>query len=152
MLRSEAAGLYYWENYQKTRNTFVGGGWVTNNDLFWRDQEGNYWFAGRADDLVKVRGTFVSPGEIEACLERHPAIAECAVVAVEDEDGLTTTKAFVATREGFAPSEVLIRDIQEFAKQRLAPHKYPRHVGFLPDLPKTGQGKINRRRLREIGI
>lgn len=152
LLRSEGAGLYYWENYDKTRRTFLGDGWVTNNDLFTKDEAGNYWFAGRADELIKVSGTFISPSEIEVCLEEHPSIAECAVVGVQDVDGLMTTKAFIVLGEQESATGTTGDEIQTFVKERLAPHKYPRHVCFVDDLPKTGQGKIDRRRLRERDI
>lgn len=149
-LRTEGAGLCYWEDFARSRETFLGEGWVRHADLFCRDEDGNHWFVGRHDEFVKVGGLFVSPNEIEACLEDHPEIAESAVLAVEEADGLTTTRAYVVPRESRRNDESFAREVQEFAKARLGGHRFPRHVVLLDELPKTPQGKVHRRRLREL--
>ena len=104
-------------------------------------------YCGRADDLLKVGGVYVSPAEVENCLLTHPSVRECAVVGV-DRDGLVLTSAFVvATEPG---SEDLARALQEWVKTRLAPHKYPRLVRFLDDMPRNDRGKAARAQLKRM--
>src|SRR5438105_3274202 len=119
-----AAGLGYWADDEKTARTFAGGR-VLTGDLFERDADGFFWYRGRADDLLKVGGIWVAPLEVENCLLRHPAVAECAVVGYE-EDGLTLPRAFVVLR---GPAEA--EELQDFVRARLSPHKYPRDVRFV---------------------
>ena len=152
MVRSDATGLYYHLLHEKSKQTFVGDDWVYTGDLFREDEEGNFWFAGRADDMIKVSGVWVSPLEIETRLQEHPAIRECVVLGLEDQYGLVQSKAFVALHEGFAASQQLSDELKAFCKQKLAPYKYPRVIEFLPELPKTGPGKIDKRQLRERGL
>jgi benzoate-CoA ligase len=148
-VRTEGAGLSYWEDFARSTETFLGG-WVRHADLFRRDEHGNYWFAGRHDDFVKVGGLFVSPSEIEACLDAHPDVAENAVLAIEDADGLTTTCAYVVVRAPRQPGAEFGRELQSFAKDRLGGHRFPREVVFIDELPKTPQGKVHRRALRAL--
>lgn len=96
---------------------------------------------------MKVSGVFVSPQEIEECLQTHPDVAECAVIGVTDKDGLDKTKAFIVLRDGVNPSKVIGEDLKNYAKEILSPYKYPRLVEFIEELPKTGLGKTDRRRL-----
>ena len=105
-----------------------------------------YTYCGRNDDMLKVGGIYVSPFEVEATLMQHPAVLECAVVGVQDSDGLTKTKAFVVLKAGIAATE---DELRAFVKERLAPYKYPRFIEFVTDLPKTATGKIQRFKLRE---
>ena len=146
MARGECAGLQYWQDSVKSRQTFRGE-WVYTDDLFKRDRQGNFYFCGRRDDLLKVSGVFVSPQEIEECLQTHPDVAECAVIGVTDKDGLDKTKAFIVLRDGVNPSKVIGEDLKNYAKEILSPYKYPRLVEFIEELPKTGLGKTDRRRL-----
>ena len=111
-----------------------------------RDAEGYYTYSGRSDDMLKVSGIYVSPFEVEATLVQHPAVLEAAVIGVADDQGLTKTKAFVVRKPGSSISE---DELKAFVKERLAPHKYPRQIEFLDDLPKTATGKIQRFKLRE---
>jgi len=97
--------------------------------------------------MLKVSGIYVSPFEVEATLVQHPAVLEAAVIGKEDDDGLTKTKAFVVLKSGQQASEA---ELKAFVKERLAPFKYPRFIEFLPDLPKTATGKIQRFKLREL--
>lgn len=147
-IRTDGAGLCYWEDVERSRETFLGG-WVRHADLFRRDADGNHWFAGRHDDFVKVGGLFVSPSEIEACLEGHPEIAESAVLAVEEADGLMTTCAYVVPRDPARKGDAFAAAVRDYAKAQLGGHRFPRRVVFLDELPKTPQGKVHRRRLRE---
>jgi acetyl-CoA synthetase len=112
-----------------------------------RDAEGFHFFRGRADDLVKISGQRVYPLEVELCLANHPMVRECAVLAIEGADRLTTLKAFVVLADGSAASELITRALQDYVKDRLVPYKYPRSVFYLDELPKTGTGKIDRQSL-----
>jgi acyl-coenzyme A synthetase/AMP-(fatty) acid ligase len=112
-----------------------------------RDPDGRYWHVGARDDLMGCRN--VSPVEVESVLAAHPAVIEAAVVGQLDADGLTKARAFVVLAAGAQPSERLARELQEFVKAKTAPHKYPRRVDFVDELPKTATGKIRRHLLRE---
>ncbi len=144
-VRGDSAALCYWRDQAKTRDVFLGE-WVVSADLF--RKEGDYFFyAGRGDDILKVRGMFVSPLEMEDCLATHPAVRECAVVGVDDGEGLTIPKAFVVLREGYEGTEVLATELMEHAKTNLARYKFPRLVEFVTDLPRNDRGKVVRRAL-----
>ncbi|TNF61325.1 MAG: benzoate-CoA ligase family protein [Burkholderiales bacterium] len=145
-IQGPSAALMYWNNRAKSRDTFQGA-WTRSGDKYSRDADGYYTYAGRNDDMLKVSGIYVSPFEVEATLVQHPAVLEAAVIGKTDDDGLTKTKAFVVLRPGQATTEP---ELQAFVKDRLAPYKYPRFVEFVPELPKTATGKIQRFRLREM--
>jgi benzoate-CoA ligase family protein len=136
--------MAYHGDRAKSRATFQGP-WTVTGDQFRVDSEGFYVYCGRADDLVKVGGVYVSPVEVENCLLTHPSVREAAVVAFE-RDGLLRTAAFVTTTETGTPA--LGRALQEHVKARLAPHKYPREVRFLEDFPRNDRGKVARAELR----
>lgn len=142
----ESVALGYWGDRDKSWQTFHGR-WCCTSDLFRLDAEGYLWFAGRADDLIKVSGLWVSPIEVEDCLLAHPAVAEACVVGYDDE-GLMKTRAYVVLREGFTGSDALARELQDHARARLSKHKYPRAVVFDADLPRNDRGKIDRKALR----
>jgi len=144
-IRSPSAALMYWNNRTKSRDTFQGG-WTKAGDKYTRDADGYCTYAGRNDDMLKVSGIYVSPFEVEATLVQHPAVLEAAVIGKVDADGLTKTKAFVVLKAGAVATEA---ELQAFVKEKLAPYKYPRFIEFLPELPKTATGKIQRFRLRE---
>lgn len=144
-VRGDSSALCYWGDQAKTRDVFQGE-WVVSADLFKREGE-YFYYAGRGDDMLKVRGMFVSPLEIEDCLATHPAVRECAVVGADDGEGLTVPKAFVVLREGVEGSDALIAELQEHAKSRLARYKFPRIVEIVADLPRNDRGKVVRRAL-----
>jgi benzoate-CoA ligase family protein len=148
-VRGDSAALCYWGDQEKSKATFVGGDWVVSADLFRRDAEGYFWYSGRGDDILKVRGMFVSPLEIEDCLATHPAVKECAVVGALDEEGLTVPKAVVVLREGWARDAATIGALQEHAKTNLARYKFPRIVRFVDALPRNDRGKVVRRELAD---
>jgi len=150
MAKGECPGFQYWHDSKKSRETFRGE-WLYTADLFKRDKEGNFYFCGRRDDLLKVSGVFVSPLEIEECLQTHPYVAECAVVGVKDRDGLDKTKAYVVLRGGVSGSELVAEELRKYAKEKLSPYKYPRLVEFMAELPKTGLGKVDRLQLKQRG-
>lgn len=146
-VRGESAALCYWNRQDSSRETFRAD-WCVTADLFTRRADGAFVYAGRADDMLKVRGQFVSPLEIEDCLATHPAVRECAVIGIDDDAGLTIPKAFVVLREGFDASAALTSELQEHTKTRLTRYKFPREVAFVPDLPRNDRGKVMRRELR----
>lgn len=148
-VRGPSSALCYWSDRERSHNTFQGA-WTRTGDKFVRDDTGHYVYAGRSDDMLKVSGQYVSPAEVEDVLMRHPAVLEAAVVGRADGDGLLKTRAYVVLKPGAAASEGLAAELQAFAKSRLAPHKYPRAVEFIAELPKTATGKIQRFRLREL--
>jgi benzoate-CoA ligase len=144
-IHGPSAAMMYWGNRAKTRETFQGG-WTKSGDKYVRNVDGSYTYSGRSDDMLKVSGIYVSPFEVEATLVQHPAVLEAAVIGKEDAEGLTKTKAFVVLKEGGQADEA---ELKAFVKDRLAPYKYPRYIEFVPDLPKTATGKIQRFKLRE---
>ena len=113
-----------------------------------RDEAGYFRFVGRDDDLITSGGYRIGPGEIEACLSRHPAVALAAVVGEPDPIRTEVVKAVIVLKEGFAPGEALKSELQEHVRSRLAAHEYPRIVEFVRELPLTATGKIIRRALR----
>ncbi len=141
----ESAASGYWNEPARSARTFAPP-WVRTGDVFARDAEGYFWYRGRTDDLLKIGGIWVAPLEVEACLRGHPAVRECAVVGVSQE-GLTTLRAYVVLRDAEAGSAALVQTLQEFVRTSLAPHKYPRVVTFVEELPRTPTGKVDRRAL-----
>ena len=146
-VRGPTSAAYYWNNREKSRSTFLGP-WFRSGDKFRQDEDGYYVYAGRADDMLKVSGLFVSPAEVEAVLTSHDAVLEAAVVGREDDNCLVKPKAFVVLKEGTDACEDLKLALQQHIKDRLAPYKYPRWIEFVPELPKTATGKIQRFKLR----
>jgi benzoate-CoA ligase family protein len=144
-VEGDTAALMYWQAREKSLQTYAGDT-VMSGDLFARDADGFFHYRGRADDLLKVGGIWVAPQEIEQCLEAHADVAECAVVGYE-EDGLQKPRAFVVLRDG---ATVDAEALQAYVKATLSPHKYPRDVRFVGELPRTGSGKVDRRALREV--
>jgi 4-hydroxybenzoate-CoA ligase len=144
LVRGPSAAEGYWNQRDKSRRTFQGE-WTRTGDKYVRDEAGCYRYQGRADDMFKVSGIWVSPFEVEAALASHPAVQEAAVVGREDADGLTKPMAFVVLKPG-ASAEV--EALQAHVKAQAGPWKYPRWMEFVDDLPKTATGKIQRFRLR----
>jgi benzoate-CoA ligase family protein len=140
LVTGDTAALLYWGDDEKTKRTFSGDT-VKTGDRFERDDDGYFWYRGRVDDLIKVGGIWVAPAEIEHCLVSHPEVIECAVVGTQ-QNGLTVPRAYVVAR---APLEE--RALQDFVRERLSPHKYPREVLFVAELPKTPSGKVDRKAL-----
>lgn len=146
-VRGDSNAPCYWNRADKTAETMRDGGWIYTGDRFVRDADGFHFFRGRADDLVKVSGQWVYPLEVELCLAEHPSVRECAVLAVEQANGLTALKAFVVLADPAAVSDETTRALQDFVKGRLLPYKYPRLISYVSELPKTGTGKIDRQAL-----
>ncbi|HEV8558726.1 MAG TPA: benzoate-CoA ligase family protein [Actinophytocola sp.] len=138
--------LEYWQDKEKSAGTFRGEA-VHTGDLFSRDPEGFFHYQGRADDLLKVSGIWVAPSEIEHCLIGHDNVLECAVVGHETA-GLVRPRAYVVPR--VSGSEELAGELREYVRARLSPHKCPQDVVFVTDLPRTTNGKLDRRALRAL--
>ncbi len=146
-VRGPSSALLYWTNREKSRATFLGD-WLKSGDKYMADADGYYTYAGRSDDMLKVSGQYLSPIEVENALIEHTAVLECAVVGKADADGLTKTVAYVVLMDGQYATPELDAALKAFVKARLAPHKYPRQIIFVDDLPKTATGKIQRFKLR----
>jgi benzoate-CoA ligase len=145
-VKGDSAAICYWQAHEKSKET-LRGDWVVSGDLFRQDTDGWFYYAGRADDMLKVGGIFVSPLEVESCLLRHPNVLEAAVIGYEDDDGLVKAMAYVVAK-GTAPSEELARALIEHTKNELVHYKAPRKIQFVDALPRSDRGKILRRELR----
>ena len=145
-VRAASTALFYWNQRERSKQTFCGE-WLRTGDRYVRDRDGYFWYQGRNDDVFKVSGQWVSPLEIETCLLSHPDVLECAVVGASDAAGLMKPRAFVIRRPGASVEAV---ELQALVKAHLQPHKYPRWVEFVDQLPKTASGKVQRFRLREL--
>jgi len=147
LVRGETAALAYLHQYEKSHQTFLGE-WLATGDRFYIDADGYYWYVGRSDDMLKVGGIWVSPLEIENTLTGHPAVRESAVIGHPDRSDLIKPKAFVVLQAGYLPSESLARDLITYCARELAPFKRPRWIEFVPELPRTTTGKLQRSKLR----
>lgn len=147
LIKGETTSPFYWNRLERTRQTMLGE-WLRTGDMFSRDADGYFYFAGRADDMLKVGAQWVSPAEVEAQLVQHPAVLEAAVVGHADGDGLVKPRAFVALRPGAVASAALVAELTTFVRERLPGFKAPRWIEVVPELPKTATGKIQRFRLR----
>lgn len=148
-VRGDSRAIAYWQLMDETRRTFRGE-WVVSEDMLSRDEDGYFTYRGRADDMLKVNGKWLSPQEVENCLLQHPAVAECAVVGVA-ENGLTRPYAFVvlhAAEHAAEHAATMPVQLQAFVRDRLETYKCPRHVILMTDLPRTHLGKVDRGLLR----
>ena len=146
-LRAESAAKYYWNKPEKTAETMVEG-WLNTGDTYRQDADNYFIYEGRSDDMLKVGGIWCSPVEIENCLVGHPAVLEAAVVGHADEAELIKPKAIVVLKQAGGGNAALTDALMAHCKKTLAPYKYPRWVEYVPELPKTATGKIQRFKLR----
>jgi benzoate-CoA ligase family protein len=146
-VRGGARAAGYFRERDKSEQTFRGE-WVVTGDLVARDADGFFTYQGRGDDVLKVAGKWFSPAEVEGCLLRHPAVVECAVVAVTDDNGLTKPQAWVIVRESHRGAAGLDRELSDHVARELQPYKAPRTVHLVDDLPRTHLGKIDRGKLK----
>jgi len=146
-VKGDSALAYYWRNHEETKET-IKGEWLDVGDWYRVDEDGFYWNEGRADDMIKVSGLWVSPLEVENALNEHEAVSETAAVGVP-VDGLNQVKAFIVLEEGYEGSEDLAEEIQEWSKDKLKGYEQPQMVEFLEELPKNPMGKLQRKKLRE---
>ena len=146
-------GLFqeYWRDNEAMERSFVGD-WYLTGDKGYRDEDGYYWFVGRADDVIISAGYRIGPFEVESALIEHPAVAESAVVASPDSVRGEIVKAFVILKPGYVSSDELVISLQDHVKSATAPYKYPRAIDFVTELPKTISGKIRRVELREAEV
>ncbi len=143
-------GLFkeYWNDPGRTAST-VRGDWYLTGDRAYVDEDGYFWFVGRADDVILTSGYRIGPFEVESALIEHDAVAESAVVSSPDETRGEVVKAFVILAPGFEASDALVKELQDYVKKVTAPYKYPRKIEFVEALPKTISGKIRRIDLRD---
>jgi len=146
-------GLFqeYWRDPEAMERSFVGD-WYLTGDKGYRDEDGYFWFVGRADDVIISAGYRIGPFEVESALIEHPAVAESAVVASPDPVRGEIVKAFVILKPGYVSSDELVISLQDHVKTATAPYKYPRAIDFVTELPKTISGKIRRVELREAEV
>ncbi len=150
-VRGDSLALGYWNDPEKTARAFRDG-WFVGGDLVSRDTDGYVTYCGRGDDVLKVGGKWLAPQEVESCLVKHPAVGECAVVGVENEDGLTKPFAFVVRKDGETRDDGLGDELKQFVLESLQPYKHPRRVIFLEAFPRTHLGKIDRGELRRLAV
>jgi acetyl-CoA synthetase len=142
--------LQYWDDPQASRE-LERNGWIVTDDLARRDEDGYFWFEGRAGDMIKSAGYRIGPFEVESALLRHPAVAEAAVGGKADALRGEIVKAWVVLRPGFHPSDALSEELAQMVKTKLGRYQYPRELEFVATLPKTETGKIQRFLLRQRG-
>jgi 2-aminobenzoate-CoA ligase len=141
-------GCRYLGNIPQQRK-YVRDGWNLTGDSYKLDENGYFWYQARTDDMIITGGYNVAGPEVENVLLEHACVQECAVVGEPDESRGHIVKAFVVLRPGFTGDDKLVKDLQDFVKERIAPYKYPRAVEFAETLPRTSTGKLQRYRLRE---
>ena len=148
-VRGDSRAIGYWQEMEKTRQAFRGE-WYVSGDMIRMDDDGYVSYCGRADDMLKVSGKWLSPKELESCLLEHEAVREVAVVGVRSADGLIKPHAFVVP-VAEAATDGLEAELQARAKEQLEPYKYPRAVVLKADLPRTHLGKVDRGKLAREG-
>jgi benzoate-CoA ligase family protein len=148
-IKGDSIANGYWNKHEQTKKTFCGE-WINTYDKFYKDKDGYFWYAGRADDMMKVSGMYVSPAEVESILVSHPSVLESGVIGVPDKDGLTKPLAYVVLKNKIKLTDGLAEELKEFVKAKTLPHKYPRTIVFIDELPKTATGKIQRYKLRHM--
>ncbi len=154
-VRGDSRAIGYWQNMPKTQEA-LRGEWFVGGDLVSRDADGYVTYCGRSDDVLKVGGKWLVPGEVESCLLRHPGVKECAVVGAEDAEGLMKPYAFVipkADSEGLPEGEQtkhVEQELKDFALEHLQAYKHPRRVILLDDFPRTHLGKVDRGKLKSM--
>jgi len=148
--KQKPVGMFggYYRDKERTENVWHDGVYYTG-DMAWKDEDGYFWFVGRADDVIKSSGYRIGPFEVESALLEHPAVLETAITGVPDPIRGAVVKATVVLAKGYTPSEELKVELQNHVKKVTAPYKYPRIIEFVDELPKTISGKIRRVELRE---
>ena len=144
-VKSPGTTIGYWNNPEATAET-LRDGWLYTGDLVKQEAEGYCWFTGRKKELIVRGGSNISPQEVEAVLYQHPAVAEAGVIGIPDETWGEVVVAYVARKEGVSATEA---ELIEFARKQIAAHKVPEKVVFLPSLPKSAVGNVQRRALKE---
>lgn len=148
LVKTEAACAYYWNQPEKTKAT-IKGDWLKTGDKYYQDSDGYFWFVGRADDMIKCKGAWVSPVEIENVLIKHSSVLEAAVVGKTDESGITRPKAYIVLKDDTKKTPELTLELEHLIA-KLPSYKRPRWIETVPKLPKTATGKIQRFKLRQL--
>ena len=150
-IRRPVPGMFlrYWDDETATREKFRGD-WLCTSDLGRKDEDGYFWYVGRKDDVISSGAYRIGPGEIEACLAGHPAVALAAAVGSPDPIRGEIVKAFVQLRDGVRPTPELAQELQAYVRTRLSAHEYPRELEFIAALPTTTTGKVMRKELRDL--
>ncbi len=138
----------YHNNPELTKER-LGDGYHHTGDLAYYDEDGYFWFIGRTDDVIKSSGYRIGPFEVESALMEHPAVLECAITGVPDEQRGQIIKATIVLAKGYNGSDALVKELQRHVKVTTAPYKYPRVIEFVEELPKTISGKIKRADIRK---
>ncbi|MGB8627989.1 MAG: benzoate-CoA ligase family protein [Xanthobacteraceae bacterium] len=146
-IRGHSCTPLFWNRPERTAEVIRDGGWLCTGDRFVRDEDGFYFFHGSKDDLIKISGQWVNPIEVQRCLAEHPWVRECVVLPIELRDKRMSLKAFIVMNGVAFDPKSAARALKDHVKQRLVPYKYPRFVQFMPELPKTGTGKVDRQAL-----
>lgn len=132
------------------QRAYVQNGWNITGDTYIRDADGYFWYQARSDDMIVSSGYNIAGPEVEACLLTHPAVAECGVVGRPDPERGMIVKAYIVPKSGHEASASLAKTLQDYVKAEIAPYKYPREIAFVPSLPRTNTGKLQRFELRRI--
>jgi len=151
MIKGDSICSGYWNQPEKTKEAFEGS-WFRTGDKCYQDRDGYFWHAGRADDVFKVNGRWLSPPEVESTLVAHSAVREAAVVPHEDEIGLTKPAAYVVLNPDFLPGDELAQELKDWVAQRIGGYKRPKWIEFVVELPKTSTGKLQRFKLRQLPV
>jgi 2-aminobenzoate-CoA ligase len=132
------------------QRVYVQGGWNVTGDTYVQDQDGYFWYQARSDDMIVSSGYNIAGPEVEGCMLAHPAVAECGVVGQPDEERGMIVKAYVVLRPGHDGTPAMVKALQDYVKAQIAPYKYPRAIAFVPSLPRTNTGKLQRFALRQM--
>jgi benzoate-CoA ligase family protein len=147
IVRGPSTAIMYWNRRDQTKQK-MRGEWFVTGDKYSVDADGYFWYSGRSDDMFKVAGEWISPVELEQVIASHAAVAECAIVPSAEPSGVLKPKAFVVLKDGGAGTDDLVAELQAFVRERAAHYKCPRAIEFLPELPRTATGKLQRFKLR----
>lgn len=151
LVKNDGVAACYWNKHEKTKQSFYGE-WFRTGDKYYQDEDGYYWYVGRADDMIKPGGLWLSPAEVEGILLEHQAVKEVAVVGIPLEADIEKPVAFVVVRDNQTPSKDLERELIEFVRNRTNHYKAPRKIYFTNELPRTATGKVQRYKLRNLLI
>jgi benzoate-CoA ligase family protein len=149
LIKGDSVCACYWNQHEKTKDT-IQGHWLRTGDKYYRDPDGYYWYVGRSDDMLKVKGMWVSPVEVESALLEHPSVQEAAVIGYNDKNQLVKPAAYVVLKNGQNGGPKLSEELKKLVSEKLAPHKCPQMIEFIQQLPKTATGKIQRYKLRQM--
>lgn len=149
LIKGDSVCACYWNQHEKTKDT-IQGHWLRTGDKYYRDPDGYYFYVGRSDDMLKVKGMWVSPVEVESTLLEHPSVQEAAVIGYNDKNDLVKPAAYVVLKNGQNGGPELSEELKTLVSEKLAPHKCPQMIEFIKQLPKTATGKIQRYKLRQM--